>query len=83
MPPRGIDRLRRNEYEGDAQDIHVSIAHRALKRLRFSQDSTAQRYLDMRFLVHTSNMCDSLFYKARYALNDRRKCIFLQISSLK
>ncbi len=55
-----------NEYKG-------SLAERALKRRRLSAGETMDSYIDMRCIVPTSNMCERLFSKAGYTLNDRRQ----------
>jgi len=48
-----------------------SLAAHILKKAR--PISTNSEYIDTRFIVPTSNMCERLFSKAGYALNDRRK----------
>lgn len=49
------------------------LIHRALKRRKIENRGT--RYMDLRFVLPTSNICERMFSKAGYALHYRRKSI--------
>ena len=49
----------------------VSLAERALKRRKLADGADA--FLNLNFLRPTSNMCERLFSKAGYVMNDRRQ----------
>jgi hypothetical protein len=48
----------------------ISLADRALKRRKVDDLNVA--YIDTRFLVPTSNVCERFFSSAKFALDDRR-----------
>ncbi|KAH9135203.1 hypothetical protein AeRB84_019283 [Aphanomyces euteiches] len=48
----------------------MSLAERALKRHR--RDDTPSVYMDCRFILPTSNLCERFFSIAKHALGDRR-----------
>lgn len=52
-----------------------SIVERAMKRLRTTATLQKSNYLDTRFLVPTSNLCERLFSISGYALTNRRRGI--------
>ncbi len=56
------------------EEESLSLAARALKRRKLQQRTSAC-YVDTRFVVPTSNMCERLFSVAGWALNGRRKRI--------
>lgn len=60
--------------EETPEDSSLSFAEAALKKRRL-QDSSQASYLDLRFIVPTSNMCERLFSKAGHALSSRRMSI--------
>lgn len=66
--------LLRGEATAETGVVGTSIVERAAKRLRGNgggeQDSL---YMDTRFLLPTSNMCERFFSIAGYALSNRRK----------
>ena len=51
----------------------MSLAEKLLKKSK--RNSTNPNYMDLRFIVPTSNLCERLFSRAGYALGDRRKSI--------
>jgi len=57
------------EEQANEEDDGLSLAERALKRQRTDQERT---YVDTRFLVPTSNMCERLFSDAKMTHGDRR-----------
>ncbi|KAG7346544.1 hypothetical protein IV203_005612 [Nitzschia inconspicua] len=58
--------------ERDA-DAGLSLAEKALKRRRLvSTTTSASAFMDLHFIVPTSNMCERLFSEAGYGLNSRR-----------
>lgn len=50
----------------------VSLAEVALQKFR-AQKTSAENYMDLRFIVPTSNMCERLFSQSRRAVTDYRK----------
>ena len=53
-----------------------SLAERALKRQKLDDTAGNQsdaKYMDLRFIVPTSNICERLFSKAGYGLDSRRQ----------
>ena len=62
--------------ENDAvEDGGLSFVERALKKRRLSVTKLNAQYLDTRFIVPHSNMCERFFSKAGYTMSDRRKLI--------
>ena len=59
----------RNALEETVEE-ELSMAARALKRQCISQN--VSNFLDVRFIVPTSNMCERLFSEAGHGLNSRR-----------
>ncbi len=51
----------------------LSFAERALKRQRLINEESSDDYLDTRFLVPISNICERLFSTVGYAFSQRRK----------
>ena len=56
-------------------DDGMSFAQRALKRQKLNDENKSGKYMDTRFCVPSSNVCELLFSKAGYVLSDRRKNI--------
>ncbi|KAG7354964.1 hypothetical protein IV203_004320 [Nitzschia inconspicua] len=64
----------RTGEERDA-DAGLSLAEKALKRRRLESTTTSKSaFMDLHFIVPTSNMCERLFSEAGYGLNSRRMC---------
>ncbi|KAG7341354.1 hypothetical protein IV203_023305 [Nitzschia inconspicua] len=62
----------RTGEERDA-DAGLSLAEKALKRRRLVSTTTSKSaFMDLHFIVPTSNMCERLFSEAGYGLNSRR-----------
>lgn len=61
-----------NSYEDE--EAVLSFAQRAMKRQKVSSFQRT-KYIDIRFLLPTSNLCERLFSKAGYAFNERRRGI--------
>lgn len=59
--------------ESSESDDRLSFAQRALKRQKTFGRARTQNYMDSRFLLPTSNICERLFSKAGHVLTDRRK----------
>lgn len=59
----------------EANDSDLSYVQRALKRRKAMQGNP--QYIDLRFLVPTSNKCERTFSKAGCALSDRRTSLCL------
>eukprot|EP00171_Calliarthron_tuberculosum_P009436 IDg9436t1 len=67
-------------YESEEEtptEMNLSFAQRVLKRQRVSSSVCNISYIDLRFLLPTFNVCERLFSKAGYVINDRRKAILL------
>lgn len=56
----------------ELHDEYLSFSGRALER-RKKYKSQTEMYMDIRFLLPTSNLCKRSFLNASYALCDRRK----------
>lgn len=68
-------KLEHNSQE-NRNNRRLSLAERAIKRHRVSVGSTQKsQYMDLRFLLATSNICERLFSIAGYATSDRRQGI--------
>jgi len=50
----------------------LSYAEQALKKRKINHEKAGSCYMDTRYIVPTSNMCERLFSKTGYALSDRR-----------
>lgn len=61
--------------ECSARDTGLSFAERALKRQKLNCSGQENKYMDTRFVLPTSNICERLFSKAGHVLNDRRKAL--------
>ena len=61
------------ENRTDADNGTLSFVERAMKRRRLSISNSKARYIDTRFIVPHSNMCERFFSKAGYTFSDRRK----------
>lgn len=57
----------------DSAEYKGSLAERALKRRRMNAVEAHNCYVDISFIIPTSNLCERLFSKAGYALNDSRQ----------
>lgn len=64
-----------NEIETVEDLSSLSLAARALKKRRIGPED---HYMDTRFIIPTSNICERLFSKTGYALSDRRKRLLPQ-----
>ena len=62
------------ESNDHSSNTMMSLAERARKHLKTSREETCV-YMDTRFLLPTSNVCERLFSIAGYSLNDRRVSI--------
>ena len=62
-----------HEQTMEYNDENLSFAERALKRRKRADDRTKLQYMDSRFLIPTSNICERLFSRVGYALPSRRK----------
>lgn len=60
---------------GNIDDKSISFAERVLKKQKLQSHASTSEYMDMRFLIPTSNICERLFSKAGFTLNDRRMAI--------
>ena len=61
------------ESEGlSGSDVHVNIVEEAMKRQKLGA-ATESPYLNLSFLVPTSNLCERLFSKCGYTITDRRE----------
>lgn len=67
-------KLQGESVDQDAHTENLFLAERALKRRRLGNTSVTT-YLDTRFLLSTSNICQRLFSKAGWSLENRRKGI--------
>eukprot|EP00171_Calliarthron_tuberculosum_P003101 IDg3101t1 len=56
-------------------DEGLSFAERALKKQKCVDVEKRDKYIDTRFLVPTSNICERLFSRVGYALSQRRRGI--------
>lgn len=54
---------------------NLSIVERSRKRRRLSLNCNGVKYIDLSFIVPTSNICERLFSIAGFALTDRRQSI--------
>ena len=81
----GLEKTALRDFQKCANDLEKSdrvdtssqnFAMRALKRMKISEETTsASNYLDLRFILATSNICERLFSVAGYTLSDRRKSL--------
>lgn len=66
--------LLRREITAEVDSGGTSIVERAAKRLKSNRGGGQESlYVDTRFLLPTSNMCERFFSIAGYALTNRRK----------
>ena len=70
---RVVSALEINREENDADDLEIlNFAERALKRQRKNQVTMSRKFIDARFILATSNVCERLFSKVDHTLTDRR-----------
>ena len=72
-----VDNLKKesDEETDEVSDPDIGFAERALKRQKLKAQNSNLKYLDLRFLIPTSNICERLFSTAGYCLNQRRMAI--------
>lgn len=73
---KSIAHLLRDEQSRPQEDTGsegFSFAERLLKRRRLNESQQKSRYLDLRFILATSNLCERLFSLAGHAIGSRRK----------
>eukprot|EP00171_Calliarthron_tuberculosum_P001888 IDg1888t1 len=61
--------------EVDAYDDRLSFAQSALKRQRRSSSSHSVQYMNLKFLLPTSNVCERLFSRSGHLFNERRRSL--------
>ncbi len=61
------------QEENQASDDELSFVERVLKLQMSTSEISAAVFMDTRFLVPTSNVCERLFSKVGYALSDYRR----------
>lgn len=59
----------------DEKEKPISLAEIALKRHLLNSTAAPSEYMDLRFLLPTSNIFERLFSKSGFVLNDLRKGI--------
>ena len=57
---------------GDDNDNGLTFAERVLKRRRMENICNSDTYSDTTYLIPTSNVCERLFSRAGYMLNEKR-----------
>lgn len=57
----------------DVCDEELSFVERALKRQRCQREISPHKYMDTRFVLATSNICERLFSRMGYTMTDRRR----------
>ena len=76
---RSVKHLKKSseqEYSSEDENNHeISFADRILKRQKLEAQGSSTEYLDLRFLIPTSNICERLFSKAGNNFNERRMLI--------
>ena len=60
--------------EKDASENNISLAQKAFKRRRITESSES-KYLDVRHIFPTSNICERTFSVANNVLGERRRAI--------
>ena len=70
---RAVAPLLLDSTERECDDLdELTIVERALKRQKTLHHDASNRYIDTRFLLATSNVCERLFSTIGHVLNDRR-----------
>ena len=68
-----------NEVSECNEEERNSLAERVLKKRRMEASeidrNKKSKYMDLKFIIPTSNICERLFSAAGYGLNDRRQAI--------
>lgn len=64
--------LSAQEITNDCDGVNLSFAERVLKQRKEEDRVDCQIYRNMNFLLLTSNICETLFSRGSYLLNDRR-----------
>ena len=58
------------------EDDNLSLAEQVLKRRKVTvRQESSSKYMDLRFLLGTANICERFFSRTGFALTDRRKSI--------
>lgn len=72
---RAVAHLKKEEGQSSSEvpQESLSFAQRLLKKRRVDNQKSSDGYVDMRFILPTSNLCERLFSIAGYAMSDRRK----------
>jgi hypothetical protein len=69
---RHVIHLKKPEIEKPAEvEVTLSLAQQALKKQKL-EETRESSYIDLRFLIPTSNICERLFSKAGFCLHSRR-----------
>ena len=59
----------------DERNQSISFAERILKKQKLEAVSSSSSYIDLRFLIPTSHICERLFSKAGFSFNQRRMSV--------
>jgi hypothetical protein len=59
----------------DEHNQSISFAERILKKQKIEEVISSSSYVDLRFLIPTSNICERLFSEAGFCFNERRMSV--------
>jgi hypothetical protein len=76
---RAVQHLKKNadQQQNVVHDSQISFAEQVLKKRKYESETASlqKEYIDLRLLIPTSNICERLFSRSGYALNERRLSI--------
>lgn len=61
--------------KGNEQEAQLNLGQRVMKKRRIDQRRKTQGYMDLRFILPISNICERLFPVAGFVLGGRRRSI--------
>lgn len=64
-----------NNLECFQSQTTLSFAQRALKKMKIAQSQNKTSYIELRFILPNTNVCERIFSVAGHAMSDRRKRI--------
>jgi hypothetical protein len=69
---RHLKKLPKQNHESIESDCKKSFADQVLKKQRLDKEGSPSEYLDLRFHIPTSNICEQLFSQAGFCFNSQR-----------
>jgi hypothetical protein len=72
---RHLKKLPKQNHESSDSNHKTSLADKAFKKQRLEKQGSPSEYLDLRFFIPTSNICEQLFSQAGFCFNNQRMSV--------